>query len=111
MFLSAYNYEIEYIKANCNTYADCMSRYAISENKYHKINVINSDRLNMQAIHSISDDNVSNFEVERDQPPSLDVPGDFCIVASQQADPNIRAVLQKLPDNTASDHIKTHHAK
>ena len=31
----------------------------------------------MQAIHSISDDNVSNFEVERDQPPSLDVPGDF----------------------------------
>ena len=110
ILLSAYNYKIEFINGSRNLTADYMSRYAIRDDKHHTVNAINSDRLDLRAIHSPSDADSSHLEIDRDPPPTLDLPGDFDIIAAQEADPAIRKIKQQLSHNTASEHVKAHHS-
>ena len=105
--LSAYNYEIEFISGKDNIHADYFSRYAIPKDKCANTNVINLDRINLQAQTSpLSSE--SESAPPQIQPPILDIPGDYDIIAAQQADPTLRKIIQQLSNNTASEHIKTH---
>ena len=110
VMLSAYNYKIEYIKGSHNNQADFMSRYVIPDSKHHKVNAINLDRINLQAAHSLSEASTSHLDTESEPPPTLDLPGNFDIIAAQQADPAIHKIMQRLSDNTASEHVKAHHS-
>ena len=105
--LSAYNYEIEFISGKDNIHADYFSRYAIPKDKCANTNVINLDRINLQAQASpLSSE--SESAPPQIQPPILDIPGHYDIIAAQQSDPTIRKIIQQLSNNTASEHIKTH---
>ena len=95
ILLSAYNYKIEFINGSRNLTADYMSRYAIRDDKHHTVNAINSDRLDLRAIHSPSDADSSHLEIDRDPPPTLELPGDFDIIAAQEADPAIRKIKEQ----------------
>ena len=66
--------------------------------------VINTNKFDVFARPSPNSSSPS--EAENINTPTLDIPGDFDIVAAQRADGAINNIINKLSDNTASETTK-----
>ena len=103
VILSAYNCKIQYIRGSKNLLADYFSRYAFKNTQNH-VAVINTNKFDVFARPSSNSSSPS--EAENINTPTLDIPGDFDIVAAQRADEAINNIINKLSDNTASETTK-----